>query len=128
MHELRINFSIISYKIWKCGRNCSGGKSTLFLNQSCVVKLSIFRAYTWQSEKGLSSPLENPKEFSPQEISDVSYGHHIRGVELTCTASQLQRDIIASLLWYSDQGLGNFTNFMLALYHSAAIDISHMFC
>ncbi|KAF7596471.1 hypothetical protein BBP40_001343 [Aspergillus hancockii] len=54
--------------------------------------------------------------------------HECRGVELTCIASQFQRDIIASLLWYTNRNSGGLTDVMLAFYHGANVDVSHMFC
>lgn len=54
--------------------------------------------------------------------------HECRGVELTCIASQFQRDIIASLFWYTSENDRSLTDVMLAFYHGANVDISQMFC
>lgn len=102
MHGLRVNFAIISYRTWDCRHNYNGGRSTLCPFQSCVFKLGIHRTITWQSEKDMSSPLQNPDKSSPRTISN---DYHIRGVESICTASHLQRDHHKLALGHIEQSL-----------------------
>ncbi|CAP86441.1 hypothetical protein PCH_Pc20g11120 [Penicillium rubens Wisconsin 54-1255] len=49
------------------------------------------------------------------------------GINITCIASQFQRDMIACVLWYSQQELGTFGSAMLTIYQSATIEISQIF-
>ncbi|OGM48459.1 hypothetical protein ABOM_003411 [Aspergillus bombycis] len=78
---------------------------------------------TKSKELGLQLDPTN-RIFPGRRLSELEYG----GVELTCTASQFQRDIIASLLWYNSEKGRSLTNTMLAFYHCVNVDISLMFC
>ncbi|KAJ5588936.1 hypothetical protein N7537_011614 [Penicillium hordei] len=78
----------------------------------------------WAIEwKTLTSPSRLPQtdDKTHKIESDVC------GINITCIASQFQRDMIACVLWYQRQELGTFGNAMLTLYQSAAIEISHIF-
>ncbi|KAF7615749.1 hypothetical protein AFLA_009257 [Aspergillus flavus NRRL3357] len=79
----------------------------------------------WKTKsKELCLQLDPPNGKSPRGLSE----HEYQGIELTCIASRFQRDIIASLLWYTSENGRNLTNVMLAFYHCTNVDISLMFC
>ncbi|KAE8340191.1 hypothetical protein BDV24DRAFT_64861 [Aspergillus arachidicola] len=79
----------------------------------------------WKTKsKELCLQLDPPNGKFPRGLSE----HEYQGIELTCIASRFQRDIIASLLWYTSENGRNLTNVMLAFYHCTNVDISLMFC
>ncbi|CAG8909842.1 unnamed protein product [Penicillium egyptiacum] len=77
-------------------------------------------AIEWKSLTSLSRLQQNGDE---TYTTESNFG----GINITCIASQFQRDTIACVLWYSRQELGTFGNAMLTLYQSATIEISQIF-
>lgn len=64
-----------------------------------------------------------------QQSVDETYTteSNLGGINIICVASKFQRDMIACVLWYSQQELSTFGSAMLTFYQSAAIEISHIF-
>ncbi|KAE8163726.1 hypothetical protein BDV40DRAFT_134230 [Aspergillus tamarii] len=115
-----------SVKTLRCGLSYSGCKQNIVLQVGTRVKLTKCRTADWKTksnELGLQLDPAN-RRFPQRKLSE----HEYEGIELTCIASRFQRDIIASLLWYTSENGRNLTNVMLAFYHCANVDISLMFC
>ncbi|KAE8377071.1 hypothetical protein BDV26DRAFT_220480 [Aspergillus bertholletiae] len=115
-----------SVRTLRCGLSCSGCKQNILPRVCARAKLTNRRTMGWKNqsiELGLQRDPANCR-YPGRILSE----HECQGIELTCTASQFQRDIIASLLWYTGENGRNLTNVMLAFYHCANVDISLMFC
>ncbi|KAB8257619.1 hypothetical protein BDV32DRAFT_80771 [Aspergillus pseudonomiae] len=115
-----------SARTWRCGLSCSGCEQNIAFRVCTRLKLTNCRTADWKTrskELGLRLDPELRK-FPGRRLSE----HEYQGVELTCIASRFQRDIIASLLWYSGENGSSVTNMLLAFYHCVSVDISLMFC
>ncbi|GMG14244.1 unnamed protein product [Aspergillus oryzae] len=115
----------ISARTLRCGLGYSGCKQYILLRICTRARLTDCRTADWKTKsKELCLQLDPPNGKSPRGLSE----HEYQGIELTCIASRFQRDIIASLLWYTSENGRNLTNVMLAFYHCTNVDISLMFC
>lgn len=115
----------ISARTLRCGLGYSGCKQYILPRICTRARLTDCRTADWKTKsKELCLQLDPPNGKSPRGLSE----HEYQGIELTCIASRFQRDIIASLLWYTSENGRNLTNVMLAFYHCTNVDISLMFC